>query len=559
MNSIDIRDQEGDNETEGSKLSDNSGYDSLSRSDTRCNKVIIFSLIIIIVILCVGFVIFRLIGLHNEDKEYREISKIGNSNTSFHNNNIINNANMQTATFPKIENENKGVLIQNNITQNQNGNIPNKINNIVNYVDPNKKIGLAFVYNTMHSNGIARFITLTADYLMKTGKYDICFITSNPNPKDYPYNKEIKRFNAYNNYTKILNITLNENIDIFILHNVISVSSVNFYHRLGKRCITILHGLFVSPMILNNINIYRSWTNFDLFDSFIFVSSDDYYFYKKFGFQNEIFIPNLCSFEDNKKENSNLTYNNILMMGKLEEPSKGLKYAIEAMSIIVKQVPNVILNLVGSDKKLKFIKDLIKKLKLTKNVFIIPYKKNMDSYYLNSSVLMYTSLSESFPISMVEGKAYGIPIVAFDVPYSPPYKDGIITVEPFNVKALADETINLFKDYNYRKRMGEYAKKSLDKYSNQEILLIWEKLFKSLRNVDLTDYRNLQKEVEAKYYKEEEAKNRMIKSYEHIKKINNNLVCHTLDNFCDAKYLKTISECKVFKTSKSKSKKNKKK
>ena len=555
MNSIDIKEQEGEYESEGSRLSDNSGYNSLSTKETQCNKIILFSLIIIFVILCLGFVFFKIIGITKENREEimpknnyylknQDINKTENLNPSFQQNNLINKANVENTTLPMEQNR---PVVQNTIVQNPNSNIPNKLNTLI-YNDPNKKIGLAFVYNIMHSNGIAKYIILLADYLMKTGKYDICFITSEPNPKDLKYNNTIKRFNAYNNYHKILNITLNENIDIFILHNVISVGTVNFFHRLGKRAISIFHGLFVSPMAMNNLKIYRSWKNFDLFDSYIFVSSDDYYFYKKLGFQNEIFIPNLCSFEDNKKQNSNLTDNNILMLGKLEDPTKGAKYAIEAMSIIIKQVPNAKLNLVSSEKKLNFVKNLIKKLNLTKNVFIVPYKKDMNSYYLNSSVLMYTSLSESFPSSMIEGKAYGLPIVAFDVPYSPPYQDGVIIVEQFNTKSLAEETIKLLKDYNYRKRMGEYARKSLDKYSNQEILLIWEKLFKSMRNTDITDYRNLQKEIEAKYYKEEEVKSRMIKNYEHIKKVNNNIVCHTLDNFGDANYLKQISECKTFKT-----------
>ena len=50
----------------------------------------------------------------------------------------------------------------------------------------------------------------------------------------------------------------------------------------------------------------------------------------------------------------------------------------------------------------------------------------------------------------------------------------------------------------------------------------------------------------------------MIKSFEHIKKINNNLACHTLDNFADANYLKKIAECKEFKGKKSKKSKKSK-
>ena len=40
-----------------------------------------------------------------------------------------------------------------------------------------KKIGIAFIYSTLSANGIGRFITVTAKYLQRTGKYNIYFIT----------------------------------------------------------------------------------------------------------------------------------------------------------------------------------------------------------------------------------------------------------------------------------------------------------------------------------------------------------------------------------------------
>ena len=78
-----------------------------------------------------------------------------------------------------------------------------------------KKIKLAFNYYNLHANGIGRFIAVTANNLIKTGKYDICFITEKPpSPGEFEYDSRIKRFVSNNNYTIIQNITKNENIDI---------------------------------------------------------------------------------------------------------------------------------------------------------------------------------------------------------------------------------------------------------------------------------------------------------------------------------------------------------
>ena len=46
--------------------------------------------------------------------------------------------------------------------------------------DAKKKIGIAFFYKTLYYNGIARFITVTSKYLLKTGKYNIFFFTNKP-------------------------------------------------------------------------------------------------------------------------------------------------------------------------------------------------------------------------------------------------------------------------------------------------------------------------------------------------------------------------------------------
>ena len=144
---------------------------------------------------------------------------------------------------------------------------------------------------------------------------------------------------------------------------------------------------------------------------------------------------------------------------------------------------------------------------------------------------------------MNEGKAHGLPIVAFDVPYSPPYQNGVIVVDQLDIEGLARETINLLKDYEYRKRMGQFAKKSLDNYSNKETVELWGKLFEALLSNDINNYRNLQNEIEKKYYNEENAKIHMKKHYKALLRYNKNFTCHTLENFTNLQYIQNIKEC----------------
>ena len=558
---VDKEENEQENDNEKSKLSEINViefYNSPNKKNRKYYYVHIIMLFVFITIFlfCVFFFIsYKFVNIIYEDKtslnkdniknqEIKEKSQIQhlnsiNLNEQENNKNIINNTINNIIEINDSTKENKTVENK-KYNQDYSNNKTNK--------EPNKKIGLAFVYSTLLANGIARFITLTANHFMKTGKYDICLITSNPSNKDYSYNNKIKRFIAYGNYTLIRNITKYENIDFFILQNVISRPDVDFYRSLGKKVIGIFHGVFMSPLTHGSVGSYRSWIDFDYFDSYIFIAADDYYFYKKLGFKNEIYIPNLYTFEPSETPNSNLTYNNIISLGRQNDQIKGTQYAVKTMKYIVKEIPDAKLTLVTSDSRIQFLKNLTKELNLTNNVFINYHTYNISSYFLNSSIHMYTSISEAFPMALNEGKAHGLPIVAFDVPYSPPYQDGVIVVDQLDCEALARETILLLKNYTYRKKMGQWAKNSLNTLSNKETIELWEKLFRSLLSNDINDYRNLQNEVEKKYYNEESARKHMKKHFDVIVRINQNFSCHYLENLTDINYIKNIKECAINNT-----------
>ena len=407
-----------------------------------------------------------------------------------------------------------------------------------------KKIKLAFNYYNLHANGIGRFIAVTANNLIKTGKYDICFITEKPpSPGEFEYDSRIKRFVSNNNYTIIQNITKNENIDIVVLQNVLSENVARFYQRLGQKVICMFHGVFLSTIIHNIIEHYKLWNQFDSCDSFIFIAADDYYIYKNLGFKNEIFMPNLYTFEPSEIKSSNLTNKNIVILGRLNDEIKGIIYAIQSMYYIIKEVPDAIMNLYSSDSRIQFLRNLTRDLNLTKNVIFKSSVSNVSKAFYENSIHMFTSLSEAFPMAMNEGKAHGLPIVGFEVPYSLPYQQGFIGVEMFDVKGLARETVKLLKDYNYRKKMGDIAKKSLDVFKNNETVELWGKLCDSLMSEDRNDYRKFQKEIEDKYYNEKKAREHLEGQFNIFLNRNINLTCHKFENFLDINYLKNIKPC----------------
>ena len=403
------------------------------------------------------------------------------------------------------------------------------------------KLKIAFVYSSLYANGIARFISVTANNFIKTGKYEIYVVTNYKYAKDYWLDERIKHIVA-KNATLIKNATKDLNIDFFILQNVGGKGTVSFYKTFCKKVIGMFHGLYMSAMFHGSIGPYKTWNNFDYFDAYIFIGYDDYFFYKGLGFKNEIFIPNLYTFEPSEVQSSNLTGHNIVMLGRAADKVKGYYYAIKTMPLIIKEVPDAKLIILSSNSKVNFLIDYAKNLSVYDNIIFNQYTANISEVFWNSSVLMYTSLSEAFPLAMVEGKAHGLPVAAFDVAYSAPYQKGVIGVDMLDCEALANETIKLLKDYNYRRKMGEESKKSLDQFKNNETTFLWERLFVSLLEGEKS-FRLLQKEIEEKYYDAEKARERMEKRFRDLIRLNENFTCHSIINFTDINYVKKVKMC----------------
>ena len=437
------------------------------------------------------------------------------SNINKSNYSIINNVSIKNEPIIKIN--------QNNIENNK----------------KEEKIGIAFIYHILHSNGVARVISLTSDYLMKTGKYNVYLITGNQTSKDYKYDNRIKRFIGHENRTLIKNLAKTLNIKYFILNNQLTESLIRFLQSLNAYVIGIFHGVYLSAIFHNNTKTYRSWYKYDFYNSFIVVAPDDLYFYKKLGYKNGIFIPNLYTFEPSKTPVSNLTNNNIVILGRAHDKIKGTIYALKAMSYIVKEVPDAQLIIATTDIKIDHFKNVTRLFNISNNV-IFKVFPNITEIFLNSSVLLFTSLCEAFPMAMNEGKAHGLPVVAFNIPFSPPFQSGVITVPYLDTLSLAKETIKLLKDYNYRKRKGIESKLSLNRFNNEDTVKLWEKLFESLAN---GEYRKFQKEIEDKYYDEEKAKEHVLMHYNNGLRYNKYFRCHKFENMLDMNYIKNISAC----------------
>ena len=170
----------------------------------------------------------------------------------------------------------------------------------------------------------------------------------------------------------------------------------------------------------------------------------------------------------------------IIFVGGLR-PVKGVKYLIEAMKIIIDKNRNTKLFIVGDGEEREYLENLVRNLNLEKHINFIGQVPNEEvrEYMAASNVFILPSLSEGFPVTVVEAMASGLPIVATNVRGLPEIvKDGEngFLVEPKNLEEIADKVLLLLKNEELRKRISKRNKEEVKKYS-------WKNIVEKLEDV----------------------------------------------------------------------------
>lgn len=104
--------------------------------------------------------------------------------------------------------------------------------------------------------------------------------------------------------------------------------------------------------------------------------------------------------------------------------------------------------------------------------------------YQESSIFVLSSRFEGFGMVLVEAMACGLPVVSFDCPAGPDeiITDGVdgLLVPSGDVHALAEKLMVLMSDDNLRKRLGQQARQTAQRYEMTTIANQWIALFEKV-------------------------------------------------------------------------------
>ncbi len=159
----------------------------------------------------------------------------------------------------------------------------------------------------------------------------------------------------------------------------------------------------------------------------------------------------------------------VLFVGRLD-PRKGLKFLLQAFSMIARQVPNARLIVVGNGMLRPYYERFVAP-ELRHRVSFPGFVSaaNLPRYFASADVYVSPAIgSESFGIVLLEGLASGPAVVASDiVGYRDVVRNGIdgMLVQPRNPLAIAEAVIQLAEQPELRARYSEAGRRRALEFS----------------------------------------------------------------------------------------------
>lgn len=165
-------------------------------------------------------------------------------------------------------------------------------------------------------------------------------------------------------------------------------------------------------------------------------------------------------------------------------PEKGVGHLIEAVGSLVARGANVKAVIIGEGSQKEHLQKLILRSDLSERVLLVGYRNNAFNYLPLFDVFVLPSLTEGFPIAILEAMQAGVPIVATNVGGVPDLLGkgvyGVI-VEPSRPEALAEAIWRFSSDPDSARKMAGGAKRiALSEYTSRRMAEKYLKVYETV-------------------------------------------------------------------------------
>ena len=362
---------------------------------------------------------------------------------------------------------------------------------ITKYYKSNKIIKVGYFSESIKYGGVERVMALLINYLSKEKYFKHYLITKKGKLEDeYSIPNETKRISLLEDNITLFEAIEKEDLDILV-YNFYETGEIEKLNKLNKtKVIYYNHSsflLWIYQQIYNfKYTVYKAYKECKYVLSLIPLEND--YLFKLWGI-NSILIDNPTSFEYDTVIPSDLSNQNIIMVGRASDPIKRYDLGIKAMRNIIKELPECKMNIVSSPNLR--LERLIKIFDLENNVKFVGFTKNIEIHLKDASLHIFPSVSETYPMVLGEAKIFGIPTIICGLDYLSLAKGGTVIIYDDNPETIAKEAIKILKNETYRKILGKEARESMVKHKNKLIAKKWVKILMSVYNGDDEMFHNL--------------------------------------------------------------------
>ena len=431
----------------------------------------------------------------------------------------------------------------------------NKLSNFVfngQYIEIQKKINMSF-HNKFHNKnkikiaiythcikngGRARVTALFLQYLYKIKIFDLFLFTSRfKEDNEYIIPENIKRVIIKNDIIKYIK---KNKIDVFI-YELDEIKEISFLNKFKDSKVIFYHHSSTLDWLYKNYTFFKAIYQSFLDSKYIvsIVPFESYYLFKKWGIKS-IFMDNFITYDFNSVIQTDLTSKIMIMLGRAYAKKKRFLLGIQSMEYIVKEIPECVLKIISNHIGINKQQYFIENINLENNIKFIGYIASPDIFFKNVSLSIFPSLSEAFPMVLVETKIYGIPNILMGLDYIANLKGGTFIIYDDTPESLAKEAIYILTNKKDQKRLSLSARNSIKKFNNNLLLLKWIKLILSVYNND--DYCCRKLRDEDKKINEKEAVKIIENQVKLIKKRDKKFLNISFKNFENFTWMKQIEQ-----------------
>ncbi len=173
----------------------------------------------------------------------------------------------------------------------------------------------------------------------------------------------------------------------------------------------------------------------------------------------------------------------VIFVGRIAE-QKGLPALFEIWGNVSKRHPDWTIDFYGEGESAALTEWATNEIKKHNSIILHKPTDKIFEKYCESSIFILTSTYEPFGLVLPEAMSCGLPVVSFDSPYGPAdiLTDGVdgFLVKLGDTKTFADRLCQLMENPELRKKMGAAGVISSQRYTAENIMPQWVKLFNEI-------------------------------------------------------------------------------